>query len=160
MEIDFTKKEYIALLDLIEIAEWIMNSNKSEIPDMTNVYAKLEQKIYSYANKMGCEELIEYDKKLQQFFPTREFDETSPAIDFIDDYDNESFWDDLIERLASRDLENQVGSINFDKMEIEEELIKEAPIREKYEKEFEANGLKNLYLRESNPEGVKVFRLN
>ncbi|MFA6599192.1 MAG: hypothetical protein WCS69_15830 [Ignavibacteriaceae bacterium] len=159
MEINFSKKEYVALLDMLEIAEWIMNSFKIEIDDENSVYQKLEQKIYSFAKKMGCEELIEYDDTLQEYFPTRELDDTSPAMEFINEYDNETFWDELIERLVERDLEMQVGSKNYKRMTIEEMFSKEAPIEEKYSLEFDKNGVKNLYLKEPAKE-VKVFRIN
>jgi len=158
MEINFSKKEYVALLDLLEIAEWVMNSYKIEIEEENNVYQNLEQKIYSFAKKMGCENLIQYDETLQEYFPTRELDDSSPAMKFINDYDNETFWDELTERLVARDLENQVGSQEYKSLTIEEMFAKDAPIGEKYSIEFEKNGLKNLYLREP-PKDVKVFRI-
>lgn len=144
MKIDFNKKEYMALLDILEIAEWVINAHKIDTQNKETVYSKLEQKIYSYAKEMGFEELIEYDDNLKSYFPTRMFEENSPAHQFIDEYDNEIFWEELIERLVERDLIDQLGVERFRIMSPVERIKKEAPLRSKYGTEFEKNGIENL----------------
>ena len=56
------------------------------------------------AKEMGFANLVEYDPEMGKYFPTREYDETNVVMDAIVDYDNESFWEELMERLATRDL--------------------------------------------------------
>jgi hypothetical protein len=49
MKINFTKKEYRLLLDMVEIAEWVLNAHKSDPSDEIKKYSDLYQKILSYA---------------------------------------------------------------------------------------------------------------
>jgi len=159
MKINFTKKEYVALLDLLEIALWVMDTQTLKIPQEKKPYERLVQKIYSFAKEMGCEVLIEHDADMQAYFPTNEFDETSPMMEYIDDYNNDMFWDELINKLVNRDLMNQFGSKRVAEMDIEEFFNKQDPIEDKYSTEFETNGVKNLYIKDANPKGVNVYRI-
>lgn len=145
MKINITKKEYKALLDVLSIADWVLNAHKVEEDPRTEEYKELEQKLFSCAEKMGCENLIEYDPKLERYFPTKEYDETSKAMDFTDEFEDDSFWEELIHRLVGRDLIMQEGGPeNVMKLSWEERIKKEIPLEEMYAKEFEINGLNNL----------------
>ncbi|MFQ5686990.1 MAG: hypothetical protein ACE5GV_10055, partial [Candidatus Scalindua sp.] len=139
MQIELSKKEYKNLIDMIQIAEWVMNAHKIKKDPSIEKYSKLEQKIYSFADKMGCENLIEYDKEMNEYFPTKELDE-GQGMQYIDEYDNDSFWDELIDRLVARDIIKKIGEKKARKLTFEERLEAEEPLREKYSIEFEQNG--------------------
>ena len=53
MKINITKKEYELILNVFEIAEWMMNSYKVEEDSETKKYIDLQQKIFSYAKEFG-----------------------------------------------------------------------------------------------------------
>ncbi|PXF58474.1 MAG: hypothetical protein C4B58_06330 [Deltaproteobacteria bacterium] len=145
MKINITKKEYKSLLDIFSIGDWILNAHKVGNDPETEEYEKLEQKFYSYAEDMGYGDLITYDTKLKRFFPTKKFDETSKYRDLIDEFENDTFWDELIHRLVERDLIKQEGGVkNIMNMNFRERLEKEEPLEKKYATEFEANGLENI----------------
>ena len=148
MEIDLSKDEYKSLIEMMYIADWVMNAHKTEKDPSIEQYAQLEQKIYSLADQMGHHNLIEYDEELAEYFPTSLLDE-GPAMQYVDEYDNDTFWDELIERLIERDLFREVGEVKLRKMTIEERLRAEDPLREKYDTEFEENGIENIELRGS-----------
>ncbi len=131
---------------MIQIAEWVMNAHKMKKDSSTEKYSKLEQKIYSFANKLGCENLIEYDKEMNEYFPTKEFDE-GQGMQYIDEYNNDSFWDELIDRIVVRDVIQKIGEKKARKLTFEECLEAEEPLREKYSIEFEQNGLDNIELK-------------
>lgn len=150
MKINFTKKEYRALLDIFEIAEWIMNAHKIGVSSTETVYSALEQKIYSHAKEMGCEDLIHYADNLKKYFPTRTFEETSSFRDIIDEYDEETFGDELIVRLVERDFIDIVGKEKYGNMTLEEKLGKEELISNKYHDEFEKYGIDNLRIVKEN----------
>ncbi|MDI6791797.1 MAG: hypothetical protein QME81_02855 [bacterium] len=46
MKIDLTQREYERLLDMLYIAEWVMNACKVEDDPRTEAYKELEQKIF------------------------------------------------------------------------------------------------------------------
>ena len=55
------------------------------------------------------------------------------------------FWDELIDRLAEKDLIQQEGSVEeVMKLSLEERITKEGILKEKYAKEFAKNGLRNV----------------
>lgn len=148
MKIEITKEEYRALLDVFHIADWVFHAYKTEEGSETEEYRNLEQKFLSLAKEMGFEPLVEFDAETGKYYPTREYEDTSAVMDAIVDYDNECFWDELIERLASRDLILQEGRDKVVAMDFEERLVKTGALREKYSEEFCRNGLSRVVIKE------------
>jgi hypothetical protein len=145
MQIEFTQKEYECLLDVLYIADWIMNAHQVEDDPRTEAYKKLEQKLFSYAKDMGFENLIEYASDFKRYFPTSELDETGPAREFIEEFENDTFWEELTSRLADRDSARKAGGVeNFSKLSFEDRLKIMLPLEEKYASEFEKRGLDGL----------------
>ena len=146
MKIDITKKEYRTLLDVLSIADWIIHAYHEGPGDKpeTKKYRDLEQKFLVMAKDFGYENLIEYADDLKKYFPTREFDETSKFHGYIDEYSDESFWGDLSDRLASRDLIRKEGEEKLEKMDRDERFKKLCEIEDKYSEEFYTSGLDNV----------------
>lgn len=144
MKINITKKEYRLLLDVFSIATWVMNSHKYE-PDPESVpYEDLEQKFMAFAKEFGFDNLVEYSKKMDKYFHTSEYEESESDMQFIDEFENDCFWDKLSSNLAKRDLLIEIGVEEFEKMEPIERFQKVDEIAEKYNEEFEKNGIRNL----------------
>lgn len=144
MKIDFTNDEYRLLLDLLSIADWVMNSHKSEPDERVAPYEELQQKVFSHAAEGGFDHLISYDESLGGYFPTIEFENNSDDQIFIEEYDEDSFWEILAGRLAQRDLVDELGSEAFLETDPADRLTMEDKHAEKYLDEFEANGIMNL----------------
>ena len=147
MKIDLTRDEYIRLLELTEIALWVVESHHDEERPQTRKYRALEQTVFAAAESMGCGELVEYDEDLKRFLPTIEFEETLAAMNFVGEFEDNTFWDQLILRLAERDLIRQVGEDSLKEMIPEERAEVEQPHADRYFKEFRKNGLENVTLR-------------
>ena len=131
--------------DILSIADWVLNAYRVGDDPETEEYRKLEQKFYSYAKDMGFDNLVKYDPRLKRHFPTKEHEETSKYRDFIDEFENETFWDELLHRLVERDLIRQEGGLeNVLNMDIKERFEKEEPLEKMYATEFETNGLDNI----------------
>ena len=145
MKIEFTRKEYECLLDVLYIADWVMNAHKAKDDRRTEAYKKLEQKIFSYAKDMGFENLIEYASDYEKYYPTRELEKAGSAREFIEEFENDTFWGELTSRLADRDSARKVGGFEkFSKLSLEERVKIILPIEEKYTSEFEKRGLEGL----------------
>lgn len=147
MEIELTTNEYKTLLEMVQIASWILHAHKVEHGPETKVYRDLEQKILSLAKEAGFENLVEYDRGMKEYFPTREFEEENPAMQFIDEYDEETFWDELAERLASRDLVEEEGEEKVNEMDPWERATRIESLHGGYLEEFERYGLERLRIR-------------
>ncbi len=156
MEINITKKEYETLLEMLEITDWILHAHKTDMPEETKPFRELEQKIFSLAKDFGYDHLVKYDPELQRFFPTKEFEDTSPALEYIEDFENESFWEDLIERLVERDLIWEMGEENYLALDPGDRIEKEGPHWKKYGDEFETHGIDRLEIVTRRPPGADL----
>jgi len=145
-QIEFSNEEYRLLLDMVYIADWVMNAHEVEQQEETKPYGKLEQKLLSLAKDFGFGEYIDWDEELQKYFPTRGFEEERPAMGFIDKFEDDSFWEELVARLADRDANRKYGQKKLTKMSFEERSKKIGEIEEKYSVEFERNGLDRLQI--------------
>ena len=83
MKINITKKEYRLLLDVFSIATWVMNSHKYESDPKSVPYENLEQKFMAFAKEFGFKNLIEYDKKMEKYYPTPEYEDSESDMKFI-----------------------------------------------------------------------------
>jgi hypothetical protein len=102
----------------------------------------LEQYIYSYYKDYQLDDWIEKSADNNQLFPSQAFEDE--VMNFIDDYDSETFFDELVHNLARRDFINQYSEDIILKMDIKERIEKEHPFIEKYYNEIEKNNLKNI----------------
>lgn len=140
MKINFTNKQYRSLIDLIYLGDMMVNGIRSD--DRVEEYEELREHIYSFAKKMGQEDIIEYDKKYDQHFETREY-ETGKVQEYIDEYDENVFWTELASRLAERDMVS-VQKLTGNISDGEERLNKFWSREDVYKDEFEENGLRNV----------------
>ncbi len=147
MKINITKKEYLTFLEILEIADWVLHAHHAEERSETTMYKEFEQKVFSYAKDMGFDKLVDYASNLKRYFPTREFAETSPGREFIREFEDDTFWDELVQRLVERDLIRQAGEEKLLSMTPEERFEAEEPLEKRYADEFYNNGLENLTFR-------------
>ena len=143
MKINLTKNEYRLLLDMVEIAEWVLNSHRTDSSDEIKQYSELYQKILSHAKEMGFENLITYDESLDGYYATAEYEE-SEHMRYIEEFEDDVFWEALPHRLAVRDLVEQVGEKAYTEMEFEERMSKLVELEAFYYVELEDNGIDNL----------------
>ncbi len=144
MKINFTKKEYQLLVDLLNTADWVLHAHTAGERQDTRDYAQLIQRILSYAKQMGMESSIKYDKGLERYVPTSNYEESGKHMQFIDLYDDDVFWDGLSYKLSLRDLIEQEGQTAVEKMDFTERGSKLIQLQEWYEEEFDQNGIKNV----------------
>lgn len=145
MKINFTKKQYEDLVKLVYLGTWMVNAHRTD--DRVEKYEELEQYILSFYKDFGMENFILFDEELKRFFPTKEFEEETDVEQYIDEYNNDIFWEELIDRLARRDFIRAYGEENLLKMTWEERFEKEQPFIDKYDEEFEKNGIENLDIK-------------
>ncbi len=145
MKIHLTKKEYRLLLDILFISNWVMTARKigGENPK-AKPYEDLEQKLLAYAGDFGFKKLVSYHKDSGRYFPTIEYEEMGTDHAFIDEFEQEVFWDELAHRLAQRDFLEEKGVVKAKEMDPLERLTEEEEKAADYDEEFIENGIKNL----------------
>lgn len=103
MKIQFTKKQYFQLMMVVYLGNWLVNAIRLH-DDCVKEIDDIEQYIFSYAKEFGFDTYIEFDKQFGQFFPTKSLEENPEIMQYIDEYDNHNFWEDLVYKLAHRDF--------------------------------------------------------
>ena len=66
---------------------------------------------------------------------------------FIDNYDDDTLWDELGYRLSLRDLVKDLGEEKYKEMTPEERIVSVSRLEDKYHEEFEKNGLENIIIK-------------
>ena len=140
MKINFTKKQFRILLDLIYAGDYMINGIRVG-DEIIKEYEDIQQYVSSFAKAFGYEDLVEFDKEYNMYFETRKYEE-SGIHDLISEYDTEVFWDELSLNLAKRDVVRDNKEI--DKMSQEERMSLIWEREEDYNEEFYENGLSNV----------------
>jgi len=147
MKIELSKKEYRDLLDLLAISDWVLNANAAGGErEETSKYKEVEQKILSFAKEYHFENLVEYDDDSKEYRHSKAY-EDDEYMRFVDEYSEDVFWNELSDQLSSRDFIEEVGEEKYSEMEPGQRLVKLSRLAEKYDDEFEKNGIKNVKLK-------------
>lgn len=140
MKVNFTKKQYKTLLDLVYMGEWTVNSS-STYEDRNKASEEMFQYICSFAKAFGYENLVQFDQEFQTYFPTQDYEDEMHQV--IKSNDEIVFWDMLANELAKRDA-NQERNIPF---EDDARVKRFFELENRYEEEFIEYGVANLFLK-------------
>lgn len=146
MKLMLTGKQLEGLVKLVALGNWVVNSWRGE--ERLEEFDEVESLLLAAAEGEGQTAFVERGEEGRGPCPSVELEEaTQPYLDF---YDDNTFWDQLIYRLADRDYLRRYGEEAEADLETEPGRRKEAPLVEKYEKEFDAFGLDRLEIRRDN----------
>jgi len=140
MQITLTKEQYEKLMELVYLGNWMANSYRGD--ERIEDYDRAAEHILSFAPSAGHQDRVEFDEFEGRYFPSRKLDEDLKPL--VDDYDDDVFWNVLIDRLAERDLVRAQGEEAVDKMDWEEYSRNLEPYLKKYEKEIDESGVEHL----------------
>lgn len=149
MNVSLTQREYRLLLDLLLASDWVIHGHRREEPEEAEPYRMVIQKFLSLAKEAGLEDLVEIDQEHNQYRPTEKLERETSAWKLLDEYDDLLFWEELIVRLAERDVVHMPGKADIAEMSGEDYDRLAAPLEEKYAGEFFEHGLDRLKLGES-----------
>ncbi len=141
MQIELTKEQYRELVKVVYLGSWMINSFRNA-EERVDAAEAIEQYINSYAKQFESEDLVVYNAKYNVHDVSRELE--GQLHQFIDEYDEDTFWAELAERLALRDIARKAGPV----LQLTDHQVEEQyEIEEQYFKEFEKNGLKNVFIK-------------
>lgn len=146
-KIEFTKKQFKTLLKLVYLGNWIANAQRDgsvENPHKEE-YEKLENYIFSFAKQFGLDEWVnDEDAADGKFFPTRFFEEETDVQELIEEYDKETFWDELIHLLGDRDFYRHYSREEIRKMTQDERFNKLYEFIDRWADEMAEYGIERL----------------
>jgi hypothetical protein len=144
-----TPEEYETLAIMLYIGDWVINSCKVG-EDRENKYAAVYEKVCSQAGKFGKEEIVSYFPGRNSYDLASEYGDDGLAMEFIQEYEDYIFWDELGNRLAKRDLLREYGREAIEKMEPKESIRRLLELEEYYNDVFCNQGLDALVIEKGN----------
>lgn len=147
MNIEFSKEQFFALLKAVYLGNWMANAQRdgsAENPRKEE-YEAIEDYIFSHAKRFSLDEYVDdEDAKEGKFFSTRKFEEETDVHELHEEYDEEVFWDELIDRLGERDFHKHFSREEILKMSQEERFEMVYKFINKWEDEINENGVERL----------------
>ena len=147
MKVTFTPKEFTRLLELVHLGLRVVEGPQGGESPHVERYSELEQKLYEMATPLGCADLVDvgFDGQLA---PSEKVLTDERLEKISGDYDNDIFWQELVTRMADRDLaadqaRQSVLGAGGPSIDAEARLRK---LEEGYWDEFEKNDLANVIL--------------
>lgn len=148
--IKFRQKQFLALMKIIYLGNWVANARRgdSETNPQLKEYKEIENYVFSYAKAFGLAEYVDDELAVDgEYFPTRMFEDSQDVMETIDEYNEATFWDELIEHLADRDFTNQYSRSEIQKMTIDERIDKLYIHIDRWAKEFDEHDLDTLTIK-------------
>ena len=147
MKIEFTKEQYENLMKLVYLGEWMANAHRTD--DRIEKYDELQRYVFSFAKDFGLEKHVD-DEEIGDgnFYPTRFFEEETDVDKLHEEYDEDTFWTELPERLGERDFFKKYSKKDWEKMTREERFLKIQECVIKWEEELEKYGIERLDIKE------------
>ena len=146
MKINITKKQYETLAKTVYLGDWMANAHRTGRTDDPNIekYRNMHDFIFSFAEDFGYGKHFEHELEYDEHGTTTEINRLQ------EEYDKETFWDELCEILGKRDFfrkyhEEQIKKMNHDEyfMKIQECIIE-------WENEAEEYGIERLEIKHDN----------
>lgn len=145
--INLTRKQFQSLLKVVYLGNWMANAHRTD--DMQKEYESIEDYIFSLAPQFGLEKYVDHDESDgDRYYPTNFFEESTDIHKLHEAYDEETFWDELADRLGERDFASKYSMEEIKKMSEEEWFEKLDECIDLYNEEFEKFGLERIRIKE------------
>jgi hypothetical protein len=144
MKMNFTKKEYQTLVEMLLLADWVITGHDVEERAATKPYRELRKKVLAHHKEMGMADAFKYSPKEDEYFETAAYEASAPHMRFIEEHNEQVFWEELSSRLAHRDLAAEETICAEGEGSEEERVTRLFEITDRYEEELAENGLDNL----------------
>ena len=156
MNINLSRREFTRLLELVYMGDQVATTADGEAGPYLKRYGELVQKLYKLAAEEadGRPEYVEEDEEFEgEYAPSLRLETDSPAANALEQYENHVFWDELISRLAERDLDRELDreeernpKTDFTEEMLDEELERQEKLEKRYRAEFVKSDLSNVFV--------------
>ncbi len=145
-----TKEQFLVLMKMAYIANTIVNGRRED-DDFLKEYDDLEQLIFARARQAFPAATWHHEVDgVEHNHPSQMFENDTELSKILDDYDRDTFWEELATRLAERDIERVYGRGAKAALPSEEYKHFLDDRTETYEDEFDKHDIANIKV-----EGVK-----
>ena len=99
---------------------------------------------------MDCEDIITYEKSLNGYYPTGEYEMDGQYYEYIRQFEADTMWEELISSLSERDIARQYDAQTFSKLNDEDRIKVRCQAEAVWAEEFEEHGLNRLTINEKS----------
>ena len=149
MLLNISKEEYRLLVEIIQVADYVMHAHDAAPKEETEDYRGLRKKIFSNFKKMGLEDLFRYSEEHKDYIETEESLSESRHMALLENFVENEFWAQLAQRLAMRDLMEEMGEEELSEMDPSVFMEKVGEAGGVYDEEFAAHGIERIGIKES-----------
>lgn len=145
MHLRFTEKELATLVEMVSLATSVaMWNRKPGAEEGVSSFEGLEQKVLEKVKHAGGGDLIEFDEAKQAHQIRLEHQEGSFFQECYDEFRNESFWEELVIRLADKDLVRAIGREAWENLTEEQRRERTKDVEKRYWEECTKNGIERI----------------
>ena len=138
-EIKLSSEQLVSLLKIIYSGEWLINAHRNkpikEFEEISDLFFSLAKDLDNISDKDSPE------------YPTNDF-ENGEVRDFINEYDNNTFWDELIGHLVNQKFYSDYSTNQIKKMSRMKRFKILCELEDKFTQHIEKNGLSQIVLDE------------
>ena len=141
MRINLTKKQYEILAKSSYLGNWMANAHRTGRKDDPYIeeFNKINDYIFSFSEQFGLPKNFEEDFESFEDNPEQIY-----LHNFIDEYDEATFWGELSDRLGERDFLRKYSAEERSKMNQEEHFEKLMNCIIGWEDEIDQNGIERI----------------
>jgi hypothetical protein len=150
----FTEEELAILAEMVTLAASVASWNHKPGSDAgVSAYEAVENKVLEKAKLAGLGDSIEWDEEKRRHQLKVDSEAQTFFQECYDEFRNESFWEELVIRLADRGLIREIGVTAWERLTEEERRKRTAETEKALWKEFSENGVEKLALIFPREEG-------
>jgi hypothetical protein len=142
MKASFTPKEYSRILELAWLGLWVAGARPEDPETTPERYREASQKLFALAEGCGCADYVAAAADAT-LLPSRKLSE-GPAREKLDQFLDDTFWAELVQRLAERDLRAELGATKLSDDLDEHETARLHEMEDNYWREFELRGVDDV----------------
>lgn len=152
MKIEFSRDEYRALVEVFSLTGMVLDAyGRGQVPEKKPLY-ELEQKIYASCDDFSSGDLIRRDERSNEL--ARKWDEKSSQqmVRIYDQFVDDAFWEELIVRMAARDLRQEMSWSGVGEEAFGEEKWqkRKSELELHYENSFRQHGLEGVRMAQDS----------
>lgn len=141
----FSSKQFLSLMKAVFLGNWVANAYRTE--KYKREYESIEDYIFSLAPQFGFEKYVDHEIDDKKYYPTTEFEDNTDVHKLHAEYDENTFWDELVDRLGTRDFYQKYTKKEIENMSEEEWFEKLHECMDKYGEEFEKFGISRIGIK-------------
>lgn len=151
--IPLTKQQFKALMKAVYLGNWMANAWRTK--NQKKEYEGIESYIFSLAPKFGLDQYVDHEESDgKRYYPTGLFEAETDVDKLHEEYDEETFWDELADRLGERDFFEKHTKEEIEKMSKNKWFTKLYERIDAISRELNRHGLERLRVVKKQDRGT------